>query len=241
MTAAPDTAGQLIYAVGDIHGRYDLLRQLLAVIAQDAAGHRGRPSLILLGDYVDRGPASAEVLTALTWLRRESGARLHLLKGNHEAMMLDALADPTTLPGWMSVGGEDTLRAYGIDPDEGDADDLRDRLLDAMPASHLQLLQSLELSVTIGDYLFVHAGIRPGTAIDRQQEQDLLWIREPFLSGSSALEKRVVHGHSWASAEPHVDARRIGVDTGAWKTGVLTAARLEGTELRFLSARAPAA
>ncbi|NJC32952.1 serine/threonine protein phosphatase 1 [Sphingomonas jejuensis] len=230
-------AGQLIYAVGDVHGRYDLLRRLLAAIAEDAGAHAGRPTLILLGDYVDRGPASAEVLTALCWLRRESGARLHLLKGNHEALMLDALNDPATMPRWLAVGGDATLKAYGIDADDGEPEALRDRLLDAMPASHLRLLQSLELSVEIGDYFFVHAGIRPGTPIARQKAEDLIWIRDPFLTGSGALEKRIVHGHSWTSDKPHIDERRIGVDTGAWKTGVLTAVRLHERSERILTAR----
>jgi serine/threonine protein phosphatase 1 len=226
--------GQLIYAIGDIHGRYDLLAGLLRGVVADAAGRAGgrRPVLVFCGDYVDRGPASADVMAALAWLRTRRDYELHLLIGNHEQALLRYLADPEDGRPWLGFGGAETLRSYGIEPpdlvaDPADQYAARDRLLEAMPASHLLLLQSLETLVTIGDYAFCHAGIRPGRKLADQSIDDLLWIREPFLGSSKPFEKIIVHGHSWDGPDPVVRSNRIGIDTGAYETGVLTCLRLE--------------
>ncbi|RZL54992.1 MAG: serine/threonine protein phosphatase [Sphingomonas sp.] len=192
---------QPLYAIGDVHGRYDLLRALLAEINRDAAQRYPgvTPLLVLCGDYVDRGPASAEVLAALTWLLRSTAVEARLLEGNHEAMLRDFLAALTAL---------------------------RDSLLDAMPTSHYHLLLRLELLIEIGDYAFVHAGVVPGVALHAQRRDDLLWIREGFLDHPKPAAAVIVHGHTWTSDRPTIMPHRIGIDTGAYKTGVLTALHL---------------
>lgn len=237
IVARPTTArveGQLVYAVGDVHGRYDCVRELLARIADDAAGRaRGRrPILIFCGDYVDRGPGSAEVLESLVWLQRHGAFDLHLLKGNHEQALLAFLDDPEAAMDWIEFGGDQTLRSYGVTPPRpGDEPAryarARDEFLDRLPASHLRLIERLELMIGIGDYAFVHAGIRPGVPLERQAEDDLLWIRRGFLDAAGPLEKIIVHGHSWRDSRAEILEHRLGLDTGAYQTGVLTAVRLE--------------
>jgi len=244
-TTTANVEGELVYAVGDVHGCYDLLKALLAQVAVDfakrAAGRR--PILIFLGDYVDRGPDSAKVVEALIWLKRRRDLDVRLLKGNHEEAMLAFLDTPATGVGWLQYGGVETLASYGViapEADEGEAGlaRARDELLERMPASHLKLLQSLELMLQVGDYAFVHAGVRPRTALAGQDEQDLLWIRKPFLEATGPFEKVIVHGHTWISDRPQVFDHRIGVDTGAFATGALTAVRLEDGALGVLQARA---
>jgi serine/threonine protein phosphatase 1 len=239
-------AGELIYAVGDIHGCYDLMKHILAQVAADyAARAQGRrPILIFCGDYVDRGPHSAKVLEALAWLRRRGEVDLHLLKGNHEQALLAFIDDPDTGPPWLQFGGAETLMSYGVLPPaagEGLAGlaRARDELLERMPAAHLHLLQNLELMVQVGDYAFVHAGVQPGAPLDAQQERDLLWIRQGFIDAPGPFEKVIVHGHTWTSDMPQVHAHRIGLDTGAYATGALTAIRFEDGELAVLQARSP--
>jgi len=238
-------AGELVYAIGDIHGRYDLIKDLLRQVAVDYAGRANgrRPILIFCGDYVDRGPHSAKVLEALVWLRRRGEVDLHLLKGNHEQALLSFIDDPDTGPPWLQFGGAETLMSYGVPPpaaDEGrqGLDRARDELLERMPAAHLRLLQTLELMVEVGDYAFVHAGVRPGAPLHAQHEHDLLWIRQGFLDAPGPFEKVVVHGHTWTSLRPRIEPHRIGLDTGAYATGVLTAIRFEDGELAVLQARA---
>jgi len=233
-------AGGLVYAIGDIHGRYDLLTEMLARIVADALDRqRGRaPILVTCGDYVDRGPDSASVLTALDWIRRDGRLQLRALKGNHESAFLAFLSDPCDGTGWLGFGGDATLLSYGVRPpaDFHDAADLvraRDDLLEMMPAAHLRVLQELEMMAVIGDYAFVHAGIRPGVPLARQKPEDLLWIRGPFLDRTEPFEKRIVHGHSWIEAAPEIYDNRIGLDTGAYETGVLTAARIEDGEVEL--------
>jgi len=233
-------AGELVYAIGDVHGRYDLLTDMLRTIVADAGKRlRGRtPMLILCGDYVDRGPDSARVLTAIDWIRRDGRVRLHAIKGNHEEAFLSFLADPQDGAAWLSFGGDATLASYGVRPpaDSQDVADLvraRDDLLEVMPAAHLRVLQGLELMVVVGDYAFVHAGIRPGVPLAKQKQEDLLWIRGPFLDRTGQFEKRIVHGHSWIEAAPEIYDNRIGLDTGAYQTGILTAARIEDNEVEI--------
>lgn len=228
------------YAVGDIHGRLDLLDRLLDLIRRDYLEGGGGPAeLVFLGDYVDRGPASAGVLERLTALAADPppGLRPIFLRGNHEELMLDFLAGGTRAPAWLSNGGSATLASYGVAIDDGDAASLAeaaDRLRATLPASHRRFLDGLALHHVAGPYLFVHAGLRPGRTLAEQAEEDLLWIRGPFLGATERFEKFVVHGHS-ISAAPDVRANRLGIDTGAFCTGRLTAAILDEKKgLRFL-------
>jgi serine/threonine protein phosphatase 1 len=197
--------------------------------------------LILCGDYIDRGPQSAEVLDALIWLKRRTDIRLHLLKGNHEDAMLDFLQDAEHAQGWLKFGGAQTLTSYRVAPPPADADlkallDARDVLLERLPASHLLLLQRLEMMVTIGDYAFVHAGVRPGVALAAQAEEDLMWIRRDFIEFEGPHERFIVHGHTWTDAHPHLRSNRLALDTGAYATGVLTAVRIEDSSIGFIQA-----
>lgn len=233
--------GQLVYAVGDIHGRYDLLKELLAQVVADAAARAAgrRPVLVFLGDYVDRGPQSAEVVEALTWLQGRRDLEIHFLKGNHEQALLEFLDDPEAGADWLSFGGAETLRSYGV-PVPSEPEHLtpaRDALLARMPAAHLRRLQALETLLIIGDYAFVHAGVRPGVALSAQAEEDLLWIRRDFIHAPGPFGKIIVHGHTWRDERPEVLAHRMGVDTGAYATGVLTALRLEDEAVGMLQAR----
>lgn len=234
---------QPIYAIGDVHGRYDLLHALLGEIGRDAADvHPGvTPLLVLCGDYVDRGPSSAEVIAALTWLQRSTAVEARLLAGNHEAMLLDFLDRPAEHGGWLSVGGFETVRSYGVDlPATFDHKDpvalksVRDSLLDVMPTSHYCLLQNLELYVEAGDYAFVHAGVAPGVALASQTRDDLLWIRGEFLDHPQPAKSIIVHGHTWTDDRAQVLPHRIGIDTGAYETGTLTALHIFGDRLDII-------
>jgi serine/threonine protein phosphatase 1 len=243
--AAPAAAarvppGRRIYAVGDIHGRADLLKRLIDDLEQDIAsgGFEGRPILIFLGDYIDRGFQSKEVISVLLG---ESLSRFetYFLKGNHEAAMLQFLNDPAIGPRWAEYGGIETLVSYGVQPPRTrtNLDDwarASDELKARLPVEHRQFLANLDLSVRVGDYVFVHAGVRPGTPLDQQTEQDLLWIREEFLDDRHYLGAVVVHGHTPA-AQPYRDGRRIGIDTGAYLSGRLTAARFEHESVDFIT------
>ncbi|MBK1705933.1 hypothetical protein CKO40_15560 [Halochromatium glycolicum] len=242
-TARPEPARapeeMRLYVVGDIHGRADLLEPLQARIEADAARYPDRDRwLIYLGDYVDRGPQSREVLECLS---RPPAAALNrcCLMGNHEQAMLGFLADPLAGAHWLEFGGLATLSSYQVAPPTPDADGLLEAaaaLRAALPAHHLAFLEQLELSRRFGDYLFVHAGIRPGVPLEAQAPQDLLWIREPFLSARKPHPLMVVHGHH-VSVAVDVRANRIGVDTGAYATGRLSCLVLEGTGRWLLDTR----
>ncbi|MEZ5923208.1 MAG: metallophosphoesterase family protein [Hyphomicrobiaceae bacterium] len=219
-----------IYAIGDIHGRADLLAEMLAAIAAD---QRQRPALaetrlVFLGDYIDRGPASKQVVELLE-TRIPKGCRPIFLKGNHEDMLLKALISPAGLEIWLANGGEATLRSYGIHRHHASSSEIAEAF-----GTHWHFFDSLALTHEAGDYLFVHAGIRPNVALGAQRPNDLLWIRHDFLGHAGDLGRIVVHGHTPAS-EPEVRTNRIGIDTGAWMTGALTAIRLEGEDRAFLS------
>jgi len=229
-----------IYAVGDIHGRADLLARMLHLIAEDsnAAEPVTETVLVFIGDYVDRGPDSAGVLDELVRLKRDDRYTCRLLKGNHEVMFMDFLSDPSAFLPWAMNGGVETLESYGIDIGQdaerpGGAEALGRAALAAIPETHLALLANLETWVSLGDYLFVHAGIRPGAPLHAQQEEDLIWIREPFLDHEGDFGKVVVHGHT-PVREPEVRANRIDIDTLAWRSGTLTALVLEGESRRLL-------
>ena len=224
------------YAVGDIHGRLDLLERMLEMIVEDGESAAGRKLLIFLGDYVDRGPSSKGVLDRLLQPLAE-GFETHFLKGNHEHSLLGFLSDPSLYQLWKRYGAMECLQSYGVHPPMHDDIDAfisaRDDLADAMPPAHLEFLNGLEMSFEIGDYFFVHAGIRPGIPLHRQSPEDLMWIREDFLGSSINFGKVVVHGHTPAKT-PTVRANRIGVDTGAYITGQLSCAVLENDSCRFL-------
>lgn len=231
--------GTRVYAIGDIHGRADLLDRMFERIAEDTSDAPGDKHVVYLGDYIDRGRDSKGVIERVT-KRGPSGCTPHYIKGNHDAALLDFLDEPETYRVWRSFGAAETLLSYGVRPPLYDSKEqriaARDALLNAIPRDHLAFFRALELKITLGDYVFVHAGIRPGVSIEGQSEEDLLWIRDEFLSSTQSHGKVVVHGHTPLSA-PVRTSNRISVDTGAYATGVLTCAVLEGTTCRFLQAR----
>lgn len=232
-------AGERVYAVGDIHGRLDLFERLIVQVeADDKARPSANTTIILLGDLVDRGPDSAGVIDAAIKL----GARRHLrtLCGNHEEMFLKCLEDDRYVRPFLSHGGRETVLSYLEDPGEYNRltfEEVRQRLLAALPAEHRRFLENLEDKITVGDYLFVHAGVRPGVDLQDQTLADLRWIREPFLSSRPTSASCVIHGHT-VTAQPDVQVGRIGIDTGAYQSGRLTALGLEGDARWFLSAEA---
>lgn len=241
--AGASTGGATVYAIGDVHGRYDLLHALLAELRRDAEERApgSVPRIILCGDYVDRGPDSARVLDAVTWLTRSAAVDVTVLDGNHEAMFRAFLDDPLTHTPWLRFGGRETLLSYGIavPDDHEDAATLlalRDRVLDTMPAAHDRLLRALEPMAQAGDYAFVHAGVRPGVALADQTADDLLWIRGIFLDHPRPSAAVIVHGHTWTDDRAVVLPHRIGIDTGAYETGVLTAVRLCDAEVEVIQA-----
>lgn len=230
-----------VYAIGDIHGRADLLRRMMHLIERDSndASPVRETVLVFIGDYVDRGPDSAGVIDLLLQVSSDSDYRTHALKGNHEVMFLEFLSDPTALFQWAANGGAETLESYGIDVDAAahrpdGAEKLRRTALSVIPDDHLAFLSQLEIAVQIGDYVFVHAGIRPGVPLEEQDEHDMIWIREPFLDHSGDFGKVVVHGHT-PVREPEIKSNRIDIDTLAWRSGQLTALVLENGAMRFLS------
>lgn len=230
--------GERVYAVGDIHGELDRFEELLAAIeADDRQRGPASTSLILLGDLIDRGPNSCGVVQRAMTLETR-WPRFAYLMGNHEEILLAAAdGDRSTLALFDRVGGQETLLSYGVDSETYYTADLRELaeiLNHAIPAAHLDFLASGLNQVTVGDYLFVHAGIRPKVALTDQRTSDLRWIREPFLSDKRWHGAMIVHGHS-ITAEPDVRLNRIGIDTGAYRGGRLTAIGLEGTDRWFLS------
>jgi serine/threonine protein phosphatase 1 len=232
--------GLRVYAVGDVHGRADLLRAILDQIAGDMQERPAREAVeVFLGDYVDRGPDSRNVIETLITTPPVGGLR-HCLRGNHEEILFDFLAEPGVLLDWRRLGGFETLLSYGVAPRMAlqldDATQLRDEFIAALPPAHLRFLRSTQLSFSAGKYFFVHAGIRPGRALEAQIPEDLLWIREPFLFSQRDHGKIIVHGHT-PSEEPEVLVNRINIDTGAFLTGRLTCVVLEGQGLRFLDTR----
>ncbi len=239
--SADSTEGRLVYAVGDIHGRRDLLQMIVRKISVDAiaSGATEQPILIFLGDYVDRGPESAGVISYILALRELHGFEVRCLKGNHEQTLLKFLEDPAIGPMWLEHGGGSTLASYGIVAPTRRADAAAweaasKAFAEALPADHLAFYQGLELSITLGDYFFVHAGVRPGVGLADQSEDDLLWSRGEFLSERRPFEKIIVHGHTPCETA-YIGPTRIGVDTGAYATGALSAARLDGVSREAIS------
>ena len=233
--------GVTVYAVGDVHGRADLLKQLRDKIVEDAASLRGedqRFAIVFLGDYVDRGFQSRAVIDFLLSDAFE-GFETRFLKGNHEEALVKFLRDSSFGPRWAEYGGVETLVSYNVQPPRSrermeEWEDARLQLAETLPQEHRFFLEQLEVCLVLGDYTFVHAGLRPGKTLEEQDEKDLLWIRDDFLYDKRAFEGVIVHGHTPISS-PYRDHRRIGVDTGAYMSGRLTAVRLRGEEVSFLS------
>jgi serine/threonine protein phosphatase 1 len=232
-------AGERVYAVGDIHGCADLFEALIAGIDADDAKRGGaQTTVILLGDLIDRGPNSAAVLRlAREWQQRR---RVRILMGNHEEMFLAALRKPSVMRPFLRFGGRETLLSYPIDPaayTRAEIEEVMELAQAAIPQADLDFVASFEDQVTIGDYHFVHAGVRPGQPLDAQKTGDLRWIREPFLDHTGDFGAVVIHGHT-ITAKADVRTNRIGIDTGAYSSGRLTALGLEGTTRWLLTAEA---
>lgn len=234
--------GIRVYAFGDVHGREDLVRNLLARIVDDAATDPAKGVLVIgLGDYVDRGPSSKGVIDAL---QNDFATAFHtvFLKGNHEAMLLDFLHSPLVGSAWLRAGGLECLLSYGVRCNwrQANPDELlrvRDELLDRMGPRHFEFLASLRASQIVGDYFFAHAGARPGISLASQEERDLLWIRKGFSDRDEPFEKFVVHGHT-VGMEPFLGNHRINLDTGAYATGRLTCIALEADARRLMEVSA---
>jgi serine/threonine protein phosphatase 1 len=229
------TPSERIYAIGDIHGRLDLLERAIAAIRRDVERHGPAALTVTVGDYIDRGPQSRGVLDRLA--ANPFPTSYVALKGNHEALLEGFLVDPGLGLFWGRQGGFETLQSYGvtIDPLAHDADfrDAARELRSALPPAHVHFLRSLKISLRRGLYFFCHAGVRPGLPLEHQSEQDMLWIRDEFLLSQADFGKIIVHGHTPA-AEPEVLPNRIGIDTGAFASGRLTCVALDDGGSRFL-------
>jgi serine/threonine protein phosphatase 1 len=228
--------GLRVYAIGDIHGRLDLLDGLLARIEADTKDRPAEKVLhVFLGDYIDRGPSSCQTINRLIM----HGGRNEdvFLKGNHEAIAVRCLRDPALFDQWMRLGGAETLTSYGLSLD-GLSNGrpiamLQAAFHEALPAAHFRFFRDLQISFTCGDFFFVHAGVKPHVELSEQKENDLLWIREEFLASSDDFGKIVVHGHT-PTREIQVMPNRINIDTGAFATDRLTCLVIEGTELSVI-------
>jgi serine/threonine protein phosphatase 1 len=208
------------YAIGDIHGRLDLLERLLDAVEADAAGRGARAEIVFTGDYVDRGPASRGVIERIMAGPRRACDRFVPLRGNHDDLFVTAVTRGDVLPDWAWILYTHTVESYGLT-----VETLRGR--DAELRRHAAFLAALPLTHDDGTYLFVHAGIRPGVPLERQTAEDLTWIREDFLTFEGRLPRRVVHGHTIMGDRPVVTPNRISIDTGAFRSGILTAALLD--------------
>jgi serine/threonine protein phosphatase 1 len=232
--------GYRAYVIGDVHGRLDLLDRLLEQIARERDERPARKTLLVfLGDLIDRGPGSAQVIERLRSYLAE-GVRSLFLLGNHEEVLLRILdGDTSLIASWLQFGGAQCLESYGADwreiarQDDGEA---LESIRAAIPREHVDFLRSFADTCRFGDYLFVHAGIRPRVAIEEQIQSDLRWIREPFLADETDHGCVVVHGHT-IREEVEERTNRIGIDTGAYRTGVLTALAIEGDQRWYLDTR----
>jgi len=234
--------GERVYAIGDVHGRRDLFAALIiAIETDDGTLPPVHTSMIMLGDLVDRGADSAGVLKlAQAWqaARAESGREVRILAGNHEEMFLKSFTSIDILRHFLRHGGRETLLSFGItraDYDAASIEEVQAMMNEAVPPELRAFIEGFEDMIAIGDYLFVHAGIAPGVPFAEQKLSDLRWIREPFLSHQGSHGAVVVHGHT-ISEFPVETPNRIGIDTGAYASGRLTALVLEGAERRYIEA-----
>lgn len=236
---APPEAGGPTYAIGDVHGRHDLLGRLLERLIEDCARRGVYPKLVLLGDYIDRGEHSRGTIGLLMELARIEEIETVFLMGNHEHMLLRFVGDPSTGSQWLKHGGLQTLHSYGIGSLPGDLRDrreggrLRDRLVAAL-GPHLGFIEGLAMSHRAGNVLFTHAGADPALPPEQQDPATLLWGSERFREAERSDGVWVVHGH-YVVEQPSAACGRIAVDTGAYYSGRLTAARIEGGEVSFVS------
>jgi serine/threonine protein phosphatase 1 len=229
-------AGLRIYAIGDIHGRLDLLNKLLALIQSDIARRPVRkPVCVFLGDYIDRGPSSRATIDRLIEYRETN--KCIFLKGNHESIAVKCLSDRNLFEQWLRLGGLETLISYGLSPESlasgKQIAELQSAFHNALPRAHFRFFSDLQSLHSSGDFFFVHAGVRPSVELSRQKESDLLWIRDEFLSSTRDFGKIVVHGHT-PSSEIEVGPNRINIDTGAFATGRLTCLVLEDQLLSII-------
>ena len=228
-----------LYAIGDIHGHKDKLAQLLEMIAKDAATHkRTTKRLVFLGDYIDRGPDSKGVIELLL-CKLPKKFEAVFLRGNHENTLLHILnGEKQLIPLWMQFGGATMLASYGVNPFSArlmiNPEKLVAALNQKLPDAHRHFLRDTIFSYGCGDYLFAHAGVRPNVELDKQSNDDLIWIRDEFLASQQDFGKIIVHGHS-ISAAPDIRPNRIGIDTGAYATGRLTCLKLFGDQRAFLT------
>lgn len=235
--------GWRAYVVGDLHGRVDLLDQLIDKIHEDIERRPARKVLLIfVGDLIDRGPDSAQVVERLRTYQRPKVQTVFLL-GNHEEVLLRILAGEADLiTKWRAFGGTECLKSYGVDAAALSGLEDEDALAvvrKAIPKKHVEFLESFDDSCRFGDYVIVHAGIRPGVEFDQQRQSDLRWIREPFLFDETDHGFVVIHGHT---IRPEVEVRpnRIGIDTGAYRSGVLTALAIEGSDTWLIDTRTTA-
>lgn len=229
--------GIRVYCIGDIHGRNDLLHRLLSDIMDDMKAFVGQVIIVCLGDFIDRGGDSREVVETL--LRHERlGIEFIYLRGNHEQMLLDCLQNPALISSWLPYGGLPTLASYDVavrklPTKKQDLVDIQQRLKENLPASHQRFFLETQLSYTLGSYFFVHAGIYPRRSLNKQQPEDLLWIRDEFVRSTKNHGKIIVHGHT-ITEQPQILNNRIGIDTGAYSSGKLTCLALESGCQRIL-------
>jgi serine/threonine protein phosphatase 1 len=225
--------GIRIYAISDIHGCADLLQKMFTVIDRDLKTIGSMRAIhVFLGDYIDRGPDSRQTIDLL--IDRANKHESVFLKGNHEAFLFDVLKNPTQLQDWKQYGGLQTLTSYGLrpslNPDPAEQAELIKQLAQNIPPHQRRFFNHLRLRFVCGDFFFVHAGVKPGVALARQQEADLLWIREEFLASEEHFAKYIVHGHT-PVREPDIRFNRINIDTGAYATGNLTLLTIQGDSL----------
>lgn len=229
-------SGLRVYAIGDIHGRLDLLNQLLSLINADVAQFPAiRPVYVFLGDYIDRGHWSRETIDRL--IEHADEHESVFLKGNHESIAISCLSDRTKIDHWLRLGGMETLSSYGVAPDlfanRKQAAGTQLAFHNALPQSHFRFLRNLRESFASGDFFFVHAGVKPDVDLAHQTEKDLLWIRHEFLLSSRDFGKIIIHGHT-PTEEIELRSNRINIDTGAFATGRLTCLVIEGETLSVI-------
>jgi diadenosine tetraphosphatase ApaH/serine/threonine PP2A family protein phosphatase len=229
-------SGLRIYAVGDVHGRLDLLNEVLSLTEADIASRPTDKTLyVFLGDYIDRGSASRETVDRLIEHRKRSESVF--LKGNHEQIAIRCLRDPGLFDQWMRLGGVETLISYGVPPanpaNGKSVAELQAAFHDALPQTHFRFFRDLQMSFACGDFFFAHAGVRPQVELSQQKEADLLWIREEFLTSTEDFGKIVVHGHT-PTREIEIGRNRINIDTGAFATGRLTCLVIEDSSLSVI-------
>lgn len=227
-----------LYAIGDVHGRFDLLQQMHEMIRDDLAQ---RPAadwrIIHLGDYIDRGPQSSEVLDFLVTCSLDQ--RILSLLGNHDEGFLEYLATGDTSGIFALHGGPDTARSYGVELDFTDTHTARlgyEALVKAVPQAHVDFIRTMPRSLSFGDFFFCHAGVNPVVPLDSQDPDDLLWIRTLFLKWTDPLDKVIIHGHT-PQRVIDIQPNRVNLDTYAWKNGILSAIIIDGTEKRFIEAK----